>query len=175
MAGKKRFRTALFGFKRADVTAYIDKMIKDFEDRVKAREEELVVLRNQLKDARNRYEELHRKVEGYNEDNEKIRTAIIRAEEMSEQIKDEARQEAEQIRQAASMEQERILQEARSQAIDERRRAGEDKRKIELLTEQERERLVDLKEEVREMQAYISDILGRMNQELDHHGKGKAG
>ncbi len=42
MSGEKRFRTSLFGFKKSDVNLYIEKILKDFEDRLREKDEEII-------------------------------------------------------------------------------------------------------------------------------------
>ena len=37
MPGEKRFGTSLFGFKKSDVNSYIEKILKEFDDKLKER------------------------------------------------------------------------------------------------------------------------------------------
>ena len=41
MPGEKRFGTSLFGFSKSDVNLYIEKILKEFDDKLKSKDEEI--------------------------------------------------------------------------------------------------------------------------------------
>lgn len=138
MAGEKRFGTALFGFKQSDVNSYIEKILREFDDKLKEKENEILEIKNQSRELRIKYEDIARKSEYFNEDRSKIADVLIKAQEKAELI----------------------LEDARKQADDERRRLSQ-------MTEQEKEKLVDMKEEIKSLKKEISTTLKKYESDLD--------
>jgi hypothetical protein len=58
MPGEKRFRTSPFGFNKSDVNSYVEKMLRDFEERLKQKDDEIAMLKNQARDMKSKYEEI---------------------------------------------------------------------------------------------------------------------
>ena len=125
MAGEKRFRTSLFGFKKADVNLYIEKMLKELDEKLKEKDDELNALKNQTRDIKLKFEDLARKSDQINEDRIRIADVLIKAQDKADLI----------------------IEEAKLEAIEE-------KKKLEGLVEQEREKLVDIKGEIKGLKVY---------------------
>jgi len=138
MAGEKRFGTSLFGFKKSDVNSYIEKMLEEFDDRLKEKDEENAALRNQNKEIRQKYEELSKKSDQINEERAKIADVLIKAQEKAE----------------------RMVEDARTQAMEEKKR-------IEEIIEIEKEKLVDIKEELRVLKAEVVSTLKKYEIQLN--------
>jgi len=98
MTGEKRFRTSLFGYKKKDVYDYIEKLARDLEERIRAKDNELNNLRNQNKYLISQNEELMSKLRVIEGDRSFIADAIIKAEEQAKFIIDQAVKEAERQR-----------------------------------------------------------------------------
>ena len=54
----KKFGTSLFGFKKADVNAYLERVIREFDKRLKELEAENSELKSQNNELRSKYEQL---------------------------------------------------------------------------------------------------------------------
>jgi len=94
MAGEKLFSTALFGFKKQHVNSYVEKMNKEYEEKIKIKEKEIADIKAQYRDIKSKYDELKSNSEHIKEDREKIAYALITAHEKAENIIDEARKQA---------------------------------------------------------------------------------
>lgn len=137
MSGEKHFRTALNGFNKDDVNTYIEKMLQEFENNLKVREEEIVRLKNENNELRTKYNELSQKADQINEDRERIADVLIKAEEKAQLVVEEAKI-----------------------------RANEEKNKIEEIIEEEKEKLVDIKEEIRILRRSIVATLKKYDSQL---------
>lgn len=137
MPGEKRFGTSLFGFKKSDVNSYIEKILREFDDKLKEKDDEIASLKNQGRELRAKYEELAKKADQINDDRAKIADVLIKAQEKAELI----------------------LEDARNQAIEEKKR-------LEEIIEQEREKLVDIKEELKTLKAAVANILKKHETQL---------
>lgn len=138
MAGEKRFSTSLFGFGKSGVNSYIEKMLKEFDDKLKEKDNEIITLKNQYKDLRSRFEELSKRSEQINDDRSRIADVLIKAQEKAELI----------------------ISDAKSKAVEEQK-------KIQNLVEIEKERLVDIKTEIRHLKQSIVEVLGNYSVQLD--------
>lgn len=138
MPGEKRFRTSFMGgFKKADVNAYIEKILGEFDAKLKEKDEEISQLKAQNKDIRARYEELLKKEEQINEDRAKIAEVLIKAQEKADLMLENARQEA-----------------------------AEEKRRLEDAIEQDKERLVDIRQEIKVLKDEVVETLKRYESQL---------
>jgi len=138
MPGEKRFRTSFMGgFKKSDVNAYIEKVIGEFEKRLKEKDEEAANLENQYKEYRFKYEELLKNADQINKDRAKIAEVLLKAQE-----------------QAGSM-----LEQARIEAIEE-------KKKLEEAIEQEKEKLVDIRQEMKGLKTDVVSTLKKYEAQL---------
>ena len=137
MAGEKRFGTSLFGFKKSDVNYYIERILKEFDEKLKDKEDEISSLKSQFRETKIKYEDLAKKSDQINEDRVKIADVLIRAQEKAELM----------------------ITDAREQAIDE-------KKKLEHLVEQEKEKLVDIKHELKVLKSEVITTLKKYEIQL---------
>ncbi len=141
MSGEKRFRTSLFGgFTKSDVTIYIEKMIKEFDSKLKEKDEEISLLKNQNREMRIKHDDLLRKNEQILEEKSKVDIAevLIKAQETAKSIIDEAKHKA----------------------IDE-------KKELEVLVEEEREKLVDMRQELKLLRSEVVNTLKKYEEQLN--------
>jgi len=138
MPGEKRFRTSFMGgFKKADVNAYIEKILGEFDAKLKEKDEEISQLKAQNKEIRAKYEELSKKEQQINEDRAKIAEVLIKAQEKADLMLENARKEA-----------------------------AEEKRRLEEAIEQDKERLVDIRQEIKVLKEEIVETLKRYESQL---------
>ncbi|MCX7842595.1 MAG: hypothetical protein N2489_05925 [Clostridia bacterium] len=137
MSGEKRFRTSFFGFKKSDVNTYIEKMLREFDDKLKEKDDDIASLKNQQRELRIKYEDLAKKTDQINEDRAKIADVLIKAQEKGQLI----------------------IEDARMQAIEE-------KKKLEEMIEQEKEKLVDIKQELKVLKAEVVNTLRKYEEQL---------
>jgi hypothetical protein len=130
MAGEKRFGTSLFGFKKGDVNKYIELMLKEFDEKLKEKNEEINSLKNHNKEIKAKLDDFIQKSDQINEDRSKIAEVLIKAQEKADMI----------------------VEDARIQAIDE-------KKKLEEMIENEKEKLVDMKAEIKILKAEVISTL----------------
>ncbi len=137
MAGEKLFSTALFGFKKKHVNDYLERLNKEYEEKLKAKEKEVADIKAQYRDIKVKYDELSTNIQQIKEDREKIANAFITAQEKAETI----------------------ISEAKLQAISE-------KKNLEKQVEEEKEKLVDIKQEVKVLKVELVDKLKKYEGEL---------
>lgn len=137
MPGEKRFRTSTFGFNKSDVNSYIEKILREFEDKIKEKDNEIAALKAQVKDINMKYEEAANNANQIKDNKDKIADVLIRAQEQAEAI----------------------IQEGRNQLQEERIQFQEEKRKLEELNELEREKIVDMKEKVKYLRDEVVRVL----------------
>lgn len=137
MPGEKRFGTSMFGFRKSDVNSYMEKILGEFDNRLKEKDDELASLKSQNRDVKAKYEDMLKKADQISEDRAKIGNVLIKAQEKAEQLIEDARQEA-----------------------------LEEKKKLEEAIEAERENLVDLKREVRSLKEELRNVLKRYDDQL---------
>jgi uncharacterized phage infection (PIP) family protein YhgE len=130
MPGEKRFRTSPFGFNKSDVNSYVEKILREFEERLKQKDDEIAILKNQGRDMKSKYEEIIKNADQIEIDRAKIADVLIKAQEQAETI----------------------LEESRKQFMEERK-------KLEEINEQEKEKIVDMKEKVKYLRSEIIDVL----------------
>jgi cell division initiation protein len=138
MPGEKRFRTSFMGgFKKADVNLYIEKILREFDDKLKEKDDEIASLKNQSKELRLKYEELSKKAEQITEDRTKIADVLIKAQKQAESM----------------------LEDARIEALEE-------KKKLEEVIEQEKEKLVDIRQEMKSLKNEVVNTLKKYESQL---------
>lgn len=138
MPGEKRFRTSFMGgFNKADVNTYIEKILREFDDKLKEKDDEATVLKNQNKEYKYKYEELLKKAEQINDDRAKIADVLIKAQEKAQLMLEDARMEA-----------------------------LEEKKKLEDTIEQEKEKLVDIRQEVKMLKGEVISTLKKYESQL---------
>lgn len=138
MSGEKRFGSSFMGFNKSDVNNYIEKILKEFDDRLKDKDEEISTLKNQNREIKIKYDDLSNKADQINEDRTKIAEVLIKAQEKADKIIEDARQEA-----------------------------LEEKKKLDQMIELEREKLVDSKEELRVLKSEVTTTLKKFEIQLD--------
>lgn len=138
VAGEKKFGSSMFGFKRSDVNAYIERIIREFDQRLKEKDEENAMLKFQIKELTAKYEQLSQEAENLIRDKEKIAGVLMQAQEKAEAI----------------------MEEARGRAVEEKARLNQ-------LLESEREKIVDIKRELKNLKNQITGILSRYQQEIN--------
>jgi cell division initiation protein len=139
MAGKKRFNSSLFGFKKSDVNEYIEKMLEEFVQKVNGKDKELLDTKNQLDEVSSKYEEISKMADEIKQDKDKIAGIFEKAQGQADMI----------------------IQDAKIQAIEE-------KKDIEALIEKEKEKLVDLKREIKDLKEDVSIVLKGYQTQLDN-------
>lgn len=138
MSGEKRFRTGMSGYNKDDVNVYIERILGEFDSRLKEKDEEIASLKMQNKDQKYKLEQAGVDVSEVRKEREKISSALISAQQKAEVIIEEARAEAEA---------ERI--------------------RLEALLEANREKLIDIKRDIRDMKAHVSNLLSQYAGSLD--------
>lgn len=138
MSGEKIFSTSLFGFKKKNVNSYIEKLNSEYEEKFKQKEKELQDVKNQYRDIKNKYEELRDKVGQVDEERGKIANVLLSAQTQAEIIVQEAR-----------------------------KHADEEIKEIELKVQLEREKLVDMKKDIKDLREDIIDTLKKYENELN--------
>jgi len=137
MPGEKRFRTSLFGFKKSDVNSYIEKMLKEFDERLKEKDNEISTYKNQAREFKAKYEDIASKADQINEDRAKIAGVLIKAQEKADSI----------------------IEDAKTQAMEEKKR-------LEEIIEREREKLVDIKAELKVLKSEVVNTLKKYEAQL---------
>jgi len=138
MPGEKHFRTSLFGgYKKMDVNIYVEKIIKEYDEKMKTKDDEISALRNQNRELKAKCEELSKKTDEVTETRSKIADVLIQAQEKAE----------------------KILENARLESVEERK-------KIEVEIEKEKEKLVDIRTEIKGLKNEIVRLLRKYEQQL---------
>lgn len=138
MAGEKKFGTSMFGFKRADVNAYIERIIREFDQRLKEKDDENSNLKTQVKDLKAKYEDAWQEADKVMKEKEKIAGVLLQAQEKAETMMVEA--------------QEKALKE---------------KSRLDQVLETEKEKIVDIKRELKGLKSQIADILSKYEHQID--------
>ena len=138
MPGEKRFRTSFMsGFNKADVNSYIEKILREFDDKLKEKDDETTTLKNQNKEYKFKYEELLKRADQINEDRDKIAEVLIKAHEKADMM----------------------VEDARAEALDE-------KKKLEDVIEQEKEKLIDIRQELKMLKSEVVNTLKKYDTQL---------
>ncbi len=138
MPGEKRFRNSFMGgFKKSDVNIYIEKLLKEFDEKLKNKDDEIAVLKNQNKDLRHKYDDLSKKSDEIGESRSKIANVLIQAQENAE----------------------KILENARLEALEE-------KKKLEEMIEKDKEKIVDIRSEIKTLKSGVVALLRKYEDQL---------
>lgn len=132
MSGEKRFGSSAFGFNKSDVNAYIERIIHEFDQRLKEKDDEISNLKLQIREMKARFETAQIDSEALSKDKERIAIALIKAQEKADALVEEARAKAQQ-----------------------------EKETLERALEAEREKIIDIKRDVRDMKTQLVDMLAR--------------
>lgn len=130
MSGEKRFGSSPFGFNKSDVNAYIEKIIHEFDQRLKEKDDEISNLKLQIREMKARYESTSQDNQILSKEKERIAGALIKAQEKADAIIEEARA-----------------------------RAAEEKARLEQALETERERIIDIKRDIKNIKAQVVEML----------------
>ena len=132
MSGEKKFGTSVFGFNKSDVNAYIEKILYEFDLRLKEKDDEISNLKLQIREMKTRYESAAEDSQTLSKEKERIASALITAQETADEILREAKE-----------------------------RAAEEKSKLEEALEKEREEIIDIKRDIKTMKVQIVDMLNK--------------
>lgn len=147
MAGEKRFRTSFFGgFKKDDVNAYIEKILREFEEKLKEKDNQISALKRQFEKEKSKYDEIAGKTEEISRERAKVAEALIKAQEKAENI----------------------IEDARARSVEE-------KRQLEEIIEKEKEKIVDIKEKLKLLKGEAVNVLrsyeGQLNNLIEQETK----
>ncbi|MGI6085685.1 MAG: hypothetical protein ACOYIF_09615 [Acetivibrionales bacterium] len=132
MSGEKKFGTSVFGFNKSDVNAYIEKILYEFDLRLKEKDDEISNLKLQIREMKTRYESAAHNNLSLSKEKERIASALITAQETADSIMEEAK-----------------------------KRAAEEQNRLEAALENEREKIIDIKRDVKAIKVYIIDMLNK--------------
>ena len=132
-----KFRTSAMGYNKSDVNAYIEQLSEEYQSKTKEKDDELVKLRNQMKEYKTQIEDHSKKANENSDEKSKIAEVLIKAQATAESI----------------------LEEAKQAAIEEKRKIEED-------IEKERERLVDIKSELKILKDTVAQTLKSFEKEI---------
>ncbi|MGE5328308.1 MAG: DivIVA domain-containing protein [Deltaproteobacteria bacterium] len=135
-----KFRTSAMGYNKNDVNEYIEQSAEEYQTKIKEKDDELVKLRNQIKELKSQVEDTSKKTTESNDEKTKIADVLIKAQATAESI----------------------LEEARQSAIEEKRKIEED-------IEKERERLVDLKSELKKLRDSVTETLKIIEKDINNY------
>ncbi len=138
MSGEKKFRTGVSGYNKEDVNEYIERILSEFDTRLKEKDDEIAGLKTQLRDVKNRLDQAGSDVTAAAKDRERISSVLIQAQQKADAMIEDARAEAEA-----------------------------EKARLEKLLEGHREALIDIKRDIRDMKAHVTDMLSRYAANLD--------
>lgn len=138
MSAQSRFGSSLFGFNKEDVNEYIENILKEFDSKLRDKENEIDGLKKAYREIKAKYDEIAEKAQQIESDRKKIADVLIKAEDAAEKISSEARD-----------------------------RAVTDKAEIESLVEVEREKLVDAKMELQLFRDQVAVMLEKFKNQLD--------
>lgn len=140
MPGEKRFRNSTMGFNREDVNAYIEKIMVEYDNKLKDKEVEIAALKSDLREYKQKYEVLFQKAEEVKEERDKIATVMLKAQEQACLIIEEA-----QIR------------------------ALEEKEKYDLLIGEEKARLADIRRYLTHLKSEVIDTMKKVEGDLEEY------
>ncbi len=138
MAGEKKFGSTPFGFSKSDVNAYIEKIIHEFDQRLKEKDDEISNLKLQIREMKARFDSTGAENLNLAREKERIASALIQAQEKADAILE-----------------------------DTKTRAAQEKMRLDRALEDEREVIIDLKREVKNMKTMVADVLSKFQGALD--------
>ena len=138
MAGEKKFGSAVYGFRKEDVNAYIERIIKEFDLRLKEKDEEILELKASNRYYREKYEGVEAKAKNLSDEKDKIASALIEAQENAK----------------------RIVAEAKERAVTE-------KQELDNMLEEEREKIVDIKVGIKDLKDSIAVVLRKFDEDSE--------
>jgi len=138
MSGEKKFGSAAFGFNKSDVNAYIEKIIHEFDQRLKEKDDEISSLKLQIREMKARYDSASNDSEALLKEKERIASALIKAQEKADAIMEDARASA-----------------------------AAEKERLEAALEAEREKIIDMKRDIKTIKAQVAEILTSFQSQIN--------
>ncbi len=138
MSGEKKFRTGMSGYNKDDVNEYIERILSEFDSRLKEKDDEISGLKLQLRDTKGKLDQAGSNVDAVTKDRERISLVLIQAQQKADSMLEDARAEA-----------------------------GAERERLENLLETHRESLIDVKRDIRDMKSYVADMLAKYATGLD--------
>lgn len=138
MPGEKKFGTSPFGFSKSDVNAYIEKMVREFDQRIKEKDDEISNLKMQIREMKARYETAESESVQLSKEKERIANTLIQAQEKADAIIEEARKQAQQ-----------------------------EKSRLDAELENEREKIIDLKRDIQSIKENVIELLTKFQSLLE--------
>ncbi len=138
VSGEKKFRTGMSGYNKDDVNEYIERILSEFDSRLKEKDDEIASLKGQAKDLKNRLDQAGTDASSVARDREQISLVLIQAQQKADSMMLEAHSEADA-----------------------------EKARLEKLLEAHRENLIDIKRDIRDMKAHVTDLLAKYATNLD--------
>lgn len=137
MAGEKRFRNSFIGFKKSDVSAYLENIINEYNDQLLQRDEEIATLKSKNAELEAKYAQIQEKADTQLEQKELIANTLLSAEQKAEEI----------IRTAEA-------------------KAEEERKKLEAELEEDREKIVEAKAELKQLRKQALDTVKNFSSKL---------
>ncbi len=138
MSGEKKFGSSPFGFNKSDVNAYIEKMMREFDQRLKEKDDEISNLKMQIREMKTHYESASQESSQLLREKELIATALIQAQEKADAMMKEAREQA-----------------------------AEEKLRLDQELENEREQIIDIKRDIKDIKEHILQMLEKFKSEVE--------
>ena len=135
---KKRFRGSMNGYNKDDVNKYIENMMDEYEAKIAEKDMTIMNRNEQIEKINMLYEEQKSKEEALQREKDGITKALIRANELSDQIVKEAKETA-----------------------------FEEVTELEIRAEEEREKIVDLKKQLTALQLSAAKLLEKFNDSVE--------
>lgn len=135
---KKRFRGSMSGYNKDDVNKYIENMMDEYEAKIAEKDMTIMNRNEQIEKINMLYEEQKGKEEALQREKDGITKALIRANELSDQIVKEAKETA-----------------------------FEEVTELEIRAEEEREKIVDLKRQLTALQLSAAKLLEKFNDSVE--------
>lgn len=96
MTRQNRFGISLLGFDKDDVNSYIEKILREFDEKLREKDEEINYLKNQYIDYKTKYDKLSTENHETHEDKSKIADVLIKAQEKAGLIIEDAKKKAQE-------------------------------------------------------------------------------
>ncbi|HQO70368.1 MAG: DivIVA domain-containing protein [Clostridia bacterium] len=135
---KKRFRSAMSGYNKDDVNKYIENMMDEYEAKIVEKETVIKDLNKKMEDMQAMYDDLKSREDALSKEKASITKALMKANELSDQIVKEAKDTA--FKEVAE---------------------------LEVRAEEEREKIVDIKKQLAALQASAAKLLEKFSDSLD--------
>ena len=117
MSKSKQFHTSMFGFNKKDMNSFIEKMLREFDDKLREKDIEMNMMKDQQKETKARIDDFISNMGQSPEDKNKNSQLLLQAQEKAEAVLQEVREsilgEREKIQMALDAEKERHAEEIR--------------------------------------------------------------